>query len=169
MITAERWADVPAGCVCRWTARQAGGWVRAQAHPGCPEHRGEDELAMDEPRVTAYWYASQRGLPCDLEYLKALGAAAARHARWQGIPVLRVPEGPYLVHAWPEAVWDEACRTAVTSRDPDCSRCNYDTHRCPGCGEPLPHGTEVCAGCGNDEAIPPRLPRDGQALRAIGY
>lgn len=29
----------------------------------------------------------------------------------------------------------------------NCDRCNYDTHRCPGCGEPLTHGTEVCAEC----------------------
>lgn len=29
----------------------------------------------------------------------------------------------------------------------NCERCNYDTHRCPGCGEPLPHGTEVCGSC----------------------
>lgn len=32
-------------------------------------------------------------------------------------------------------------------RQPDCHRCNYDNHRCPGCGEPLPHGTEVCEPC----------------------
>jgi hypothetical protein len=25
-----------------------------------------------------------------------------------------------------------------------CDRCNYDRHNCPGCGENLPHGTEVC-------------------------
>ena len=30
---------------------------------------------------------------------------------------------------------------------PDCFRCNYDMHRCKGCGEPLPHGTEVCPAC----------------------
>lgn len=28
-----------------------------------------------------------------------------------------------------------------------CERCNYDTHICPGCGEPLPHGVEVCPPC----------------------
>jgi len=28
-----------------------------------------------------------------------------------------------------------------------CERCNYDTHRCKGCGEPLEHGTEVCTMC----------------------
>jgi hypothetical protein len=31
--------------------------------------------------------------------------------------------------------------------DERCHRCNYDTHRCLGCGEPLPHGTEVCDPC----------------------
>lgn len=29
----------------------------------------------------------------------------------------------------------------------NCQRCNYDTHVCPGCGAPLPHGTEVCDDC----------------------
>lgn len=34
------------------------------------------------------------------------------------------------------------------ARDPDnCDHCNYDTHRCHGCGEPLPHGVEVCEPC----------------------
>lgn len=40
-------------------------------------------------------------------------------------------EDPYHASAW----------------DDDCPRCNYDTHVCRGCGEPLPHGTEVCAKC----------------------
>jgi hypothetical protein len=35
MMTAERWADVPAGCLCEWTARPAG-WVRTAASPQCP-------------------------------------------------------------------------------------------------------------------------------------
>lgn len=29
----------------------------------------------------------------------------------------------------------------------DCSRCNYDLHRCPGCAENLPHGIEICDAC----------------------
>lgn len=33
------------------------------------------------------------------------------------------------------------------ARDPACERCDYDTHRCPGCGEPLPHGAQACAAC----------------------
>jgi hypothetical protein len=28
-----------------------------------------------------------------------------------------------------------------------CRRCDTATHVCPGCGVPLPHGTEVCEGC----------------------
>lgn len=31
--------------------------------------------------------------------------------------------------------------------DPGCQRCNYDTHVCPGCGCPLPHGIEACDEC----------------------
>jgi hypothetical protein len=60
---------------------------------------------MDETRVTAYWYASQRGLPADLDFLLEFGIRAARHARWLGIAESKIPEGPYLVHAWPESVW----------------------------------------------------------------
>lgn len=40
-------------------------------------------------------------------------------------------------------------RTRLAQLDADCHRCNYDTHACPGCGAPLPHGTEVCADCKN--------------------
>ena len=29
----------------------------------------------------------------------------------------------------------------------DCDRCNYDLHVCPGCGESLPHGIDVCDVC----------------------
>lgn len=29
----------------------------------------------------------------------------------------------------------------------DCDRCNYDLHTCPGCGENLPHGIDVCDVC----------------------
>ena len=58
-------------------------------------------------RVTACWYAASHGLPCDLEYLTKLGRAAARRARWLGIPAWQVPEGPYLVHSWPEEIWGE--------------------------------------------------------------
>jgi len=28
-----------------------------------------------------------------------------------------------------------------------CSRCNYDMHRCGGCGEWLYHGTNICGPC----------------------
>lgn len=28
-----------------------------------------------------------------------------------------------------------------------CSRCDLDNHVCPGCGENLNHGTEVCGRC----------------------
>lgn len=31
--------------------------------------------------------------------------------------------------------------------EPGCPHCNYDTHRCHGCGEWLYHGTEVCPRC----------------------
>lgn len=40
------------------------------------------------------------------------------------------------------------------TRDPGCPRCNYDAHRCHGCGTPLPHGIESCDGCGATENTP---------------
>lgn len=61
-----------------------------------------------DQRVTAYWYASQHGLPCDLDYLLQLGLAAARRARWEGIAPLYVAEGPLRVHTWPERIWRES-------------------------------------------------------------
>lgn len=36
--------------------------------------------------------------------------------------------------------------------DPGCDRCNYDRHRCPGCGTPVRHGTVVCVECNADES-----------------
>jgi hypothetical protein len=86
-------------------------------------------------RVTAWRYSAARGLPCDLGSLSAMGLAAARHARWAGIPPWRVPEGPpgaqLLVHTWPEAVYEY-----VTTAAP-----------CPGCGDAPPSGPGLCPGC----------------------
>jgi hypothetical protein len=61
---------------------------------------------MNEIRVTAYWHAAGHGLPCDLDFLLEFGRQAARRARWLGLEETKVPEGPYWVHAWPEAVWE---------------------------------------------------------------
>jgi hypothetical protein len=37
-----------------------------------------------------------------------------------------------------------------------CEECNTDTHRCPGCGAPVPHaGTGVCPGCAGEVNTPP--------------
>lgn len=33
------------------------------------------------------------------------------------------------------------------SFDPECPRCDTDTHRCPGCGQYLHHGQGVCTAC----------------------
>ncbi len=66
--------------------------------------------SQPELRVTAYYYSLSRGLPCDLDSLLALGLAAAREARWLGIPGAKVPEGPLLVHTWPESVFEAVIR-----------------------------------------------------------
>jgi hypothetical protein len=55
----------------------------------------------------------------------------------------------------------EPASWSVPARQKDCRECNYDRHRCPGCGEPLPHGTEVCnvAPCVSAEQITVPTPR----------
>lgn len=64
-------------------------------------------------RCTAYWFARARGLPQDLDYLKALGLTAYRMARWEGLEEWRVPEGPYFCCMWPERIWDAAANGVV--------------------------------------------------------
>lgn len=59
-------------------------------------------------RCTGYWYARAEGMDTDLEFLRELGLAAWRVARWSGCAPALVPEGPYRVHTWPEEVWDAA-------------------------------------------------------------
>jgi hypothetical protein len=73
---------------------------------------------MADLRCTAYWYASRHGLPCDTGSLLALGLAAARHARWLGIPPWYVPEGPLRVHTWPLEVFAYVTRPAQAPPPP---------------------------------------------------
>lgn len=96
-------------------------------------------------KVLGCWCAPQ---PCHGDVL----------ARYADGPEARIME---IYHALPDG---------PPVRDPGCERCDYDTHRCPGCGEPLPHGTEVCRSCG-DGPVPPwcPLPQGDQARFAIGY
>lgn len=44
------------------------------------------------------------------------------------------------------AVPDDA-EMELDRRTPYCHRCDTDTHLCPGCGEPVPHGTVACSNC----------------------
>jgi hypothetical protein len=62
-------------------------------------------------RCTAYWYAQHAGMLTgdgDFEFLRALGLAAWRIAGRHRLPEAKVPEGPYLVHQWPEWCWSQA-------------------------------------------------------------
>jgi hypothetical protein len=59
-------------------------------------------------RCSAFYWAARRGLPVTLSYLLELGLQAARIARWHGLPEARTPEGPYIVHQWPEWVFEQA-------------------------------------------------------------
>jgi len=84
------------------------------------------------------------------EQARARDAKVARaRARQTGINPID-PEYPRPQH--------EVAPTARSSLNPSrpaasldraegCERCNYDNHVCPGCGEPLPHGTEICPPC----------------------
>jgi len=67
-------------------------------------------------RCTAYYYATQRGLPVTMCYLLELGLRGARAARWLGIPQATLREGFLVVNAWPEQAWHEAA--ASIARDP---------------------------------------------------
>jgi hypothetical protein len=68
---------------------------------------------LPDPRLrcSAYWYAQRAGMIVgdysDAEFLRDLGARAAKLGRWYGYPEWLVPEGPFMVHMWPEHVWDE--------------------------------------------------------------
>ncbi|QDN64391.1 hypothetical protein [Streptomyces sp. S1D4-14] len=42
--------------------------------------------------------------------------------------------------------------------DPKCGECNTDNHRCPGCGEAVPHGTTACTDC-DRRVMANRLPK----------
>jgi hypothetical protein len=71
-------------------------------------------LPDDLIRCSAYWYALRAGMvtdasdPGDLEFLRELGLRAASLARWEGLPALTVPEGPWpAVFLWPERIWSE--------------------------------------------------------------
>lgn len=64
-------------------------------------------------RCSAFWYAQARGLPTDIDYLKALGLTAYRMARWEGLASWQVREGPFLVYMWPERIFDAAAMGLV--------------------------------------------------------
>ena len=40
-----------------------------------------------------------------------------------------------------------AAAVADGTFDPECDRCNYARHLCPGCGTDLHHGLDVCSAC----------------------
>ena len=79
-------------------------------------------LPDDQIRCSAYWYALRAGMvtdasdPGDLEFLRELGLRAAHLARWEGIPAMTVPEGPWpAVYLWPERIWDDAASAMMLS------------------------------------------------------
>lgn len=64
-------------------------------------------------RCSGWWYATARGLPVSLDYLKSLGLTASRMATWEGLERWQVPERhpdgvTYQVFMWPERIWDAA-------------------------------------------------------------
>lgn len=53
--------------------------------------------------------------------------------------------------SWTDEVHNASCdrwdALTVPTDVAECDGCNYDTHRCPGCGTDTPHGVAVCAAC----------------------
>jgi hypothetical protein len=70
-----------------------------------------------EPRVTCWWYVLNRGYAGrygTMDWLLEIGRRAAGIAHWEGIPELKVIEGPapgpyglewLRVHTWPERIF----------------------------------------------------------------
>lgn len=87
--------------------------------------------------------------------------------------LLGLPVNEHASAAYPGGmgVPDEPIEMALSmTRDPGCERCNYDMHRCHGCGTPLPHGIEACDECNRagqpTEGPVERLPGEGLAYSA---
>lgn len=56
---------------------------------------------------------------------------------------MRTSESWCTVRAGCEHPENEGCHKC-------CGSCNFDVHRCPGCGEHLPHGVGVCVDCSDE-------------------
>lgn len=123
------------------------------------EERAMAGLLPPGMRCSAWWYARARGLPQDLGYLMSLGLTAARMARWEGLEDWQVPERhpdgvTYLVHQWPERIWD-AASSQPQVREAE-SWCCPDPR-----GEAAYDAVYGNTGRGWDETVP----RDGDDIR----
>jgi len=117
-----------------------GCWCAPQSCHGDVLARLADAAPL--PRVTAYWHASQHGLPCDLDYLRELGLRAWRIAAWYGIPPLKAPEGPFWVHTWAPWTWELAAADMAAF---------YGGRELPVPGPDYPVRAAVAAGFGFDD------------------
>lgn len=71
---------------------------------------------------------------------------AALAAEREALQAAALANGPEAVSGmWEQADLDGG-QTDVTF-DPECDRCNYARHICPGCGTDLHHGLDVCPAC----------------------
>lgn len=138
-------------------------------------------------RCSAYFYAARAGMvsvpqaPGDLEFLRELGLRAASLARWEGIPAVRVPEGPYQVYLWPERIWSEVADAMANQAAEHGDYGAPEDVLPPGARSPGPvppwagfsrEEARILSGSyGPDEPIPPwcPLPQGDQALRDTGY
>ncbi len=87
--------------------------------------------------------------PVDKETLRVLRAAGGEMAELSRRAADAFGPRPSVLDATAESLLSDDQRTGLNAiRDyENCDRCNYDTHRCPGCGEPLVHGVESCNDC----------------------
>lgn len=70
------------------------------------------------------------------------------------------PSGIEWVHQGPAETCEAPDCVAMRSDnpegfDPNCAQCDTDNHRCPGCGEAVPHGTVACMPCGRETCTHP--------------
>lgn len=102
---------------------------RIRSHGGCPGGSDLPREAAEQPvPKTASGGPNPHRAPLPVDGRPAIPVTSARVTAGDGEPV-------------------ELANAVMRVIDPRCDQCNYDTHRCPGCGDDVPHGTIVCADC----------------------
>jgi hypothetical protein len=161
--------------------------VRTEVAPGVEvTHQGPGNVAMTAQangQVTGYMN-SGINFNGDIAFDPALFVAPEQDATFldaaeisggpgagtdDGGPALTAQTHPIATTRFTHSRHEDAVVVELPNRDPDCQRCNYDTHRCGGCGTPLAHGTEVCAPCDEQEPRSEELRKPVEWMAHLGY